>query len=65
MQSECERRDDAKIAAAATKGPKQIRILIGVSLYKFAVRQNDIGGEQIVDTQSAFAREMTDAPAQG
>src|SRR5262249_10865925 len=65
MQSEREGSDYAKIAAAAAKGPEQIDILIGVCLYKFAVRQDDVGGEQIIDTQSAFAGEMTDAAAQG
>ena len=49
MQLECERSDDAKIAAAAAKRPEQIRILIGVCLYKFAVRQHDVGREQIID----------------
>jgi hypothetical protein len=60
MQPERERRDDAKIAAAAAKSPEQIRILIGIRFYEFAVRQDDIGREQIVDAQSAFPGEMTD-----
>ena len=49
MQLECERSDDAKIAAAAAKRPEQIRIFVGVDFYKFAVRQDDISREQIID----------------
>src|SRR5207248_5083119 len=65
MQPECERCDYAKVAAAAAKCPEQIGILISVCLYKFAVRKDDIGGEQIIDAQSAFTCEMTNAAAQG
>ena len=64
MQLEGERCDDAKIAAAAAKSPEQIRIFFGTGFHKFGVRQNDIGGEQIIDAQSAFSGEMTDATAQ-
>ena len=52
MQLERERRDDAKIAAAAAKRPEQIRIFIGVGFHKFAVRQDDISREQIIDAQT-------------
>ena len=65
MQLECERRDDAKIAAAAAERPEQIRIFVGVSFHKFAVRQDNVGREQIIDAQAAFAGEMADAAAQG
>src|SRR5262249_2862401 len=65
MQPKRERCNYAKIPAAAAKSPEQIRILIGVCLYKFAIRQDNVGGEQIIDAQSAFAGEMTDAAAQG
>ena len=65
MQLERERCDDAKIAAAAAERPEQIRIFVGIRFYKFAVRQDNVGGEQIIDAQSAFAGEMTDAAAQG
>ena len=51
MQLERERRDDAKIAAAAAERPEQIRIFVGVGFHKFAVRQDDIGREQIIDAQ--------------
>src|SRR5436190_24112611 len=42
MQLECERRDDAKISAAAAERPEQIRIFVGVRFYKLAVRQDDV-----------------------
>ena len=42
MQPERERRDHAKIAAAAAKRPEQLRIFVGTRFHKFAVRQNDI-----------------------
>jgi len=63
MQPEREGCDDAKIAAAAAKRPEQIRIFVGARFYKFAVGQDQIGREQIVDAQSAFSGEMTDAAA--
>src|SRR5215211_2243661 len=65
MQLECKRSDDAKIAAAAAKRPEQIRIFVGGGFHKFAVRQDDISREQIIDAQTAFAGEMTDAAAPG
>ena len=51
MQLERKRRDDAEIAAAAAKRPEQIRIFVGIRFYKFAVRQNDVSREQIIDAQ--------------
>src|SRR5438132_4155941 len=54
MKLERKRCDHAKIAAAAAQGPEKILILVGVRFYKFAVRQHDVGREQIVDAQSAF-----------
>ena len=51
MQLERKRGDDAKIAAAAAKRPEQIGIFVGIGFYKFAVRQYDIGREQIIDAQ--------------
>src|SRR6476620_12031376 len=60
MQLECERSHDAKIAAAAAKRPEQIRIFVSVGFHKFAVRQDDVSREQIIDAQTAFAGEVTD-----
>ena len=65
MQPEREGCDDAKIAAAAAKRPEQIGIFVGARFYKFAVGQDHIDREQIIDAQSAFSGEMTDAAAQG
>ena len=65
MQPEREGCDDAKIAAAAAKRPEQIGIFVGARFYKFAVGQDHIDRKQIIDAQSAFSGEMTDAAAQG
>src|SRR4029453_15573844 len=65
MQLERKRGYDAEVSAAATNGPEQIGILIGICLYEYAVRQYNVGGEQIVDAQSAFAGQMADSSAQG
>src|SRR4029079_17611544 len=64
MQLERERRDDTKIAAAAAQRPKQIRIFVGIGFHEFAVRQDYISGEQIIDAQPALAGQMTDSSAQ-
>jgi hypothetical protein len=50
-----------KVAAAAAKRPEQIRIFVGAWLSQICRSPNDIGREQIIDAQSAFAGEMTDA----
>ena len=65
MQLERKRSYDAEVSAAATNGPEQIGILIGICLYECAVRQYDVGGEQIVDAESAFAGQVPDPSAQG
>src|SRR5438874_1701465 len=65
MQLERKRSYHAEVSAATTKSPEQIGILIGVCVYKCAVRQYDVGCEQIIDGQSAFAGQMPDASAQG
>src|SRR6266480_62874 len=65
MQFECKRSYDPKVPAAAAKCPEQIGVLISIRFHKFSVRQNHIGGEQIVDGQSAFAGEMPDPPTEG
>src|SRR6266496_6020675 len=65
MQLERKSSYHAEVSTAAANGPEQIGILIGIRLYECAVRQYDVGGEQIIDGESAFAGQMPDASAQG
>src|SRR5262249_23287277 len=64
MQPKCKRGYDTEIAATTAKRPEQIGIFTGIGLYKFTVCQYHVGREQIIDGQSAFAREMADAAAE-
>src|SRR5436190_6601438 len=65
MQSECKRSDYPKISTATTNSPEQIRVFIGIRFHKCPVRQYDIGREEIIDGESALAREVPDASAKG
>src|SRR6266487_2063390 len=64
MQLERKRSYDAEIPTTASERPEQIGVFISVGLHKFAICQYDIGGEQIVDGQSAFAGQMSNSSAQ-
>ena len=43
VQSECKRSDHAKVSAAATNGPEQIRVFIDIRFHEVPIRQHDIG----------------------
>jgi len=64
MQLERKRGYDAEVSATATNSPEQIGILIGICLYKCAIRQYDVGGKQIIDGESAFAGQVPDPSSQ-
>src|SRR5579884_3211371 len=65
MQPEGKRGDDTKISATAAERPEKVGILLGICLYKTAVCEDDICGDQVINAQPAFAGEMTDAAAEG
>jgi hypothetical protein len=64
MQLERKRGYDAEVSAAAPNRPEQIGILIDICLYECAIRQYYVGGEQIIDGESAFASQVPDPAAQ-
>ncbi len=65
MQPEEERRDDAEVAASTPDRPKEIRMLVGVGRDKAAIGQDDVHGQQVVDGQAIFARQVTQAATKG
>jgi hypothetical protein len=64
MRVKLERRHDTEVPAAATQCPEQIGILRLVGRDDASVRQDDVGGQQVVDRQPVFAGEVTDAAAE-
>src|SRR5688500_15932437 len=64
MKPEQERCDHTEIAAAAADGPEQIRVFLLARRDEASVAEYHIGFEQVVDGQSAAARQVTDASAQ-
>ena len=63
MQGQFELRDDSEVAAAAPKGPEQLRVLRLGDLHDRAVRSDQLNGEQVVAGQAVFADQMADAAA--
>ena len=64
MRLEEEARDDAEVAAAAAKRPEEIRMLRGIRGDEPAVGEDDVGLEQIVDSQPVLARQVAGAATQ-
>ena len=64
VQAEQERRDDAEVAAAAADRPEQVGVLVGARAHALAVREHDLGLEQVVDRQPALARQVAEAAAE-
>src|SRR5262249_59219753 len=58
------RRDDAEVAATAPKRPEQIGVLVLTRSHEAPVSEHHVGGEEVVDRQTAFPREMADAAAE-
>src|SRR5262245_50943199 len=57
-------RHHAKVAATATQRPKQLRLMIVVGSDDPSIRENDLGGDKIVERQSETADERPVAAAQ-
>src|SRR3546814_2335757 len=64
MSPEQEARDHAKVPAAATQRPEQIGVALLAGGRDRAVRQHHVGLEQVVDGETAFAREIAGTTAQ-
>src|SRR6516162_2588945 len=55
---------DAKISAAPAQCPKQLRLIVIIGYYDPPIREDDLGGEQIVQRQSGAADQWPVAAAQ-
>src|SRR5258708_18170896 len=62
---EHERGDDAEVSATAAQSPEQIRMMLLVGCHKAAVCQYDVGGDQVVAREAAFAGQVPQPSAQG
>ena len=64
VQFEEEGGDDAEVAAAAPDRPVEVRVLVGAGTHALAARQHDLGLDQVVDRQAAFAGQVADAASE-
>src|SRR3984893_8622221 len=60
-----ERVHDAKIAAAATQTPEELRVPIRAGGQKLTVGRDDIRREQVVAAETVLSHQPTEAAAQG
>ena len=61
MQAVLEARDDAEVATAASQSPHEIAVLGVAASHDGAVREDDLGGDEVVARQSVLAGEPADA----
>src|SRR6202035_3096733 len=64
VQCELQRREYAEVPAAAPDGPEEVFVLPVAGLQEAAVGGDHVGGDKVVDRQSAPAREIPDAAAE-
>jgi hypothetical protein len=60
VQREPERSDHPEVAAAAAQRPEQIRVFVGRRADDAALGCDDLGGQQVVDSEPVFAHEPPD-----
>jgi hypothetical protein len=65
VQAEGERGHDAEVPAAAADGPVQVGVLAGARTDALAAGQDEVGLQQVVDSQAALAGEVTQSATQG
>jgi hypothetical protein len=65
MAAERERRDDAEVPAAAAQGPEQVAVGALAGRHERPVREDHVGGQEIVDGQAEAAGQVADAAAEG
>ncbi len=61
---EPERGDDPEVAAAAAQRPEEVGVLVGARRHLTAVREHDLGVEQVVDAEAVLAREVPEPAAE-
>ena len=64
MQAERKRSYHSEIAAAAAHRPEQVLVLVLIGRHEASVGENHVDGQQIVDRQTVFARQVADSTAQ-
>ena len=64
VQAEQERRDDAEVAAAAADRPVQVGVLVRARADALAVREHELGLEQVVDREPEGARQVPETAAE-
>ena len=64
MQPELERGHDPEVAASASQGPQQFRVLVGAGADQVAVGSDEFGRQQVVARQPVLALQPTRAAAQ-
>src|SRR5947209_19768034 len=65
MNAELERGDDAKIAAPAANGPKEVFIFVRAGWEQMAFRGDDIGRKEIIEGATVFADHPAKPAAEG
>ena len=64
VRLEQERRDHAEVSTAAAYRPKEVVVLVAAGSDETAIREHDIGGQQVVDGKAVGPGEMPDPSAQ-
>ena len=64
VAAERERGDDAEVAAAAADRPEEVAVLVRARACLGAVREDDVGLEQVVDREPEAAAQVTDPAAE-
>jgi hypothetical protein len=65
VQTVVHRSDDAEVSATATQRPKQLLFAVGLGDNETPIRENDLGGDEIVERKSEAADQGTVTAAQG
>ena len=64
MKLVLEGRDDAEVAATATKAPEQVRVLLLACPYHLSIGGYDVGGEQGVASETVLRCQVAEATPQ-
>jgi len=65
VQPVVHRSDDAEVSTAATQRPKQLLFAVGLGDNEAPIRENDLGGDEIVERKSEAADQRSVTAAQG
>ncbi len=64
MGLEQKTRDHTEVATTAAQGPEQVRMLVLVGGDQAAIREDDVGLQQVIDRQPVLARQVAGATAE-